>query len=200
MTKIKLCGMMDPRDIEVINTLSADYAGFVFWEKSRRFVSDEKAASLKEKLSKDIKAVGVFLDDDIDHIKSLSDEGIIDVIQLHGHEDEGYISKLKSCTDMPIIKAFLVKDESVLETIEASGADMVLLDSGTGSGKSFDWSILNKIKRDYFLAGGLDTKNVAEAVERLRPYAVDVSSGIETDGVKDPQKMRRFVEEVRHVG
>ncbi len=200
MTKIKLCGIKRPQDIEVINEIKPDYAGFVFWQKSKRYVTDDEAVELKGKLFPDTKAVGVFLDEDVKHIIKLAREDVIDVIQLHGHEDEDYIKKLRQNTTIPIIKAFVVKEAEVMEAVEKCSADMVLLDAGTGSGEIFDWDILKEVKRDYILAGGLDPENVAEAVKRFSPYGVDVSSGIETNGLKDPDKMRRFAREVRYVG
>ena len=122
---------------------------------------------------------------------------IIDVVQLHGNEDENYICALRQKTNAPIIKAFKIKDENDIETAEKSSADYILLDYGMGEGKSFDWNLLEKINREYFLAGGLDCKNIAKAVKVLKPFAVDVSSGVETNGVKDENKIKTFIETVR---
>ncbi len=199
MSKIKLCGMWQDEDIETVNELLPDYTGFVFWEKSRRYVSEERAKKLKGALDERVLAAGVFLDADIHTVEKIANAGIVDVIQLHGHEDEGYIKKLREYTDKPIIKAFVIKDKSILDEVMGSSADYVLIDSGAGSGKTFDWALLEDIKRPYFLAGGLSSDNVAYAIEKLEPFAVDVSSGLETDGKKDPMKMKRFVEEVRNV-
>ena len=197
-TKIKLCGLTRFCDIEVVNDLRPEYIGFVFAPKSRRFVSPEQAAALKQALSPEILAVGVFVDGQMEQIAALLSAGIIDIAQLHGGEDEAYIGRLRACTDKPIIKAFLVDSEADLYRAQESTADYVLLDSGSGgTGTAFDRELLTKIDRPYFLAGGLTVSSVAEAVERWRPYAVDVSSGIETDGKKDPEKMRRFVGCVR---
>ena len=139
----------------------------------------------------------MFVDEDIEKVISLLDEGIIDAAQLHGSEGDEYISVLKKNTGKEIIKAFKIKSEDDIERAEESTADYVLLDSGEGSGKTFDWDLIKEIKREYFLAGGLDTENAEEAVRTLRPYAVDVSSGIETDGIKDKRKMADFVSAVR---
>ena len=196
MTKVKLCGLKREEDIITANELQPDYIGFVFFEKSKRNISKEKAAALKKKLDKNIKAVGVFVDARISFITELYEEGIIDYAQLHGREDDDYIEALKD-KGIGVIKAFKVIDESGVLEAENSKADMIMFDAGAGCGKTFDWELLQKVERPYFLAGGLDTENVAEAVRRLKPYAVDVSSGIETDGIKDPNKMILFVSSVR---
>lgn len=196
--RIKLCGLTRPCDIEVVNDLRPDYIGFVFAKKSRRYVSPEQAARLKSLLRPDVLAVGVFVDEEIEQITALLSSGVIDLAQLHGGEDETYIEKLRERTDRPIIKAFRVDGEGDIEKAQASATDYVLLDSGGGgTGKAFDWELLARIDRPYFMAGGLDASTVGEAVKRWRPYAVDVSSGIETDGVKDVEKMQRFMEAVR---
>lgn len=197
MTKIKLCGLKRECDIEAANALKPEYIGFVFWKKSKRYVSPETAETLKAMLCEDISAVGVFVDEEPEAVAGLLKKGIIDIAQLHGSEDEEYIKKLRGLTDKPIIKAFCIKSESDIINANGSGADFVLLDSGLGTGNSFDWSLIRKIKRPYFLAGGLGTENVGEALRELHPYAVDVSSKIETDGLKDKEKMRSFVFAVR---
>ena len=197
MTKIKLCGLSSPDDIETANTLSPDYIGFVFFEKSRRYVSPSKARELKKLLNSDIKAVGVFVNESVKAVAELLGEGVIDIAQLHGDEDESYIGELRKLTDKPIIKAFRIKSAEDILLCEESSADYVLLDSGAGTGTVFDWSIVKSIKRPYFLAGGLNINNVSEAVRSLAPFAVDVSSGIETDGRKDKSKMTAFVNAVR---
>ena len=197
MTKIKLCGLTRPEDIECANSLKPDFIGFVFYKKSSRYVDFEKAAELKKLLSPDIKAVGVFIDEDIRDVAYLLGEGIIDIAQLHGSEDEEYISKLRSLTGKPVIKAFRIKGSEDAALVNASGADYVLLDSGAGDGKLLDRNLIKDIKRPYFLAGGLDHENVKEAIDEINPFAVDVSSGIETDKKKDPNKMIKFVKTVR---
>jgi len=198
MTKIKLCGMMSLNDIETANACRPDYIGFIFAKKSRRYVSPELAGQMKELLSKDIKAVGVFVNAPAEETARLYEAGIIDVIQLHGSEDEAYIRELRSLCDAPLIKAFRIDQEEDVATAMACSADLVLLDSGNGgTGTSFDWELIGKAKRPYILAGGLSPDNVKAAVDSLKPYGVDVSSGIETDGKKDPLKMRNFVNIVR---
>lgn len=197
MTKIKLCGLSRIQDIETVNTLKPDYIGFVFAAKSKRRVTQLQAAELKSKLNPETKAVGVFLDDDLDMVAGMMNLGIVDVVQLHGSEDEEYIKKLRVITDKPIIKAFVINTAEDVKRAEQSTADYILLDGGKGSGKVFDWSLLKEIKRPYFLAGGLNTENAAQAVASLKPFAVDVSTGIETDGFKDAEKMTAFVAAVR---
>ncbi|MCQ2501369.1 MAG: phosphoribosylanthranilate isomerase [Lachnospiraceae bacterium] len=198
MTAIKLCGLTRPCDIDKVNALQPDYIGFVFWERSKRNISRETAQALKKQLDPSIKAVGVFVDPDIDFVAGLLKDNIIDAAQLHGKEDEDYISRLRALAPgKMIIKAYKVRSTEDVALANASSADYVLLDSGTGSGKAFDWSLIREISRPYFLAGGLGVDNVAQAVADLQPFAVDVSSGIETEGLKDPEKMERFVTEVR---
>ena len=197
MTKIKLCGLSRQCDIEWANELKPDYIVFVFWSKSKRNVSPEKANELKALLSPDIKAVGVFVNEPVQNVAKLLNNNIIDIAQLHGSEDEEYISKLRTLTNKPIIKAFLLKSKDDAQKAEKSTADHILLDSGMGTGKGFDRSLLKNISRPYFLAGGLYPENVADAIETLSPFAVDVSSGIETDNFKDKNKMAAFVKAVR---
>ena len=200
MTKIKLCGLFRACDIEAANELRPEYIGFVFAQKSRRYVSAEKAAKLKRLLHTDIKAVGVFENESLQNVADMLKNGVIDLAQLHGNEDDEYIKKLRTLADKPIIKAFRIKYEQDITKANASTADYVLLDSGAGTGTVFEWNLIAKIDRPYFLAGGLDTENVSEAVKKLKPFAVDVSSGIETNGLKDKTKMAAFVVAVRKEG
>lgn len=197
MTKIKLCGLSRQCDIEWANELKPDYIGFIFWSKSKRNVSPEKAKELKSLLSPDIKAVGVFVDEPIENIAKLLSDNIIDLAQLHGSEDEEYTARLKALTDKPVIKAFRIKSENDITSAKNSKADFVLLDSGAGTGRSFNWNLLENIDRPYFLAGGLYPENVEIAIDTLSPFAVDVSSGIETYNFKDKNKMTAFVKAVR---
>lgn len=197
MTKIKLCGLSAKEDILAANQLLPDYIGFVFAPKSKRYITYKKAFVLKELLSPKIKAVGVFVDENIQVVAKLLTDGIIDLAQLHGNEDNEYIATLRKLTDKPIIKAFCITDEEAITKANESTADMVLLDAGAGDGKTFDWQLLKSTNRPYFLAGGLNCENVGNAVKALHPYGVDVSSGIETNGKKDTKKMAAFTAEVR---
>ena len=198
MTRIKLCGLSRPCDIEAANALQPDYIGFVFAPKSRRYVSPEPAAGLRKRLDPAIRAVGVFVNERPETVAALLRAGTIDVAQLHGGEDAAYIDRLRALTGQPLVQAFRMESERDIAAAQASTADFVLLDSGAGgTGTAFDWTLLCGIRRPYFLAGGLDPDNVGNAVRLLRPYAVDVSSGIETDGKKDRNKMAAFVAAVR---
>lgn len=197
MVKIKLCGLTRRCDIEWANELLPDYVGFVF-AGSRRRVTDGQAAQLRKILREDIPAVGVFVDEPIDHVAALVRQGVIQMVQLHGTEDEGFIRELRRAVSVPVIQAFSVRSPEDIQDAGKSSADFILLDHGAGgTGQAFDWSLAAALDRPYFLAGGLHPGNAAAAAE-LRPYAVDVSSGIETEGVKDRQKMIEFVRRIRH--
>ena len=168
----------------------------MFAPKSKRYIKPECAAELKTILDPDIAAVGVFVNEKPEVIAALLNQNIIDLAQLHGTEDELYIQQLRLLTIKPLIKAFKIKNKADLETAQNSSADHILLDAGAGDGQTFDWDILKSFTRPYFLAGGLNPSNVDEAIKKLSPYAVDVSSGIETAGFKDAAKMKSFVDAV----
>ncbi len=193
MSKIKLCGLTRTEDIEVANELKPDYIGFVFAVKSKRYISPSNAQILKKQLDPSIKAVGVFVNETAENIAKLLNENIIDIAQLHGNEDDAFIAKLRTLSDKPIIKAFTIKSENDIKAAQESTADYVLLDSGAGTGQAFNWSLIKNINRDYFLAGGLSPENAEEAVKKSHPFALDVSSGIETNGIKDKKKMADFI-------
>ena len=198
ITKIKLCGLTRPCDIHAANLLRPDYVGFVFAPKSRRYISPEDAAGLKRLLCPEILSVGVFVNESQDAILQLLEQDVIDIAQLHGSETEAYVRQLKARSPAPVIQAFSINGARDIEAARTSAADYILLDSGTGgTGTAFDWQLLKNINRPYFLAGGLTAANARKAVRQLRPYAVDTSSGIETDGYKDPEKMAAFVFAVR---
>ncbi len=200
MIKIKFCGLKRIEDIEAANIIKPDYIGFVFAKKSKRYVDFETAAKLKEALNPNIKAVGVFVDEEPETIAKLYTEGIIRIAQLHGSEDEAYIKKLRSLADLKLIKAFGVSSKEDILRAEESSADLILVDGKSpGSGNSFDWRLLEDIKRPYILAGGLNRKTLEEALEKLNPYGVDVSSGIEREGFKDAAKMKEFADYIRGV-
>lgn len=197
MTKIKICGLSRRCDIEAANQIKPDYVGFVFAPESRRFVSPDTAYNLKQFLFPGIQAVGVFVNATPETVAKMLNSGIIDIAQLHGGESEADIRYLKEKTGKPIWKAFQIGGKHSLAGAEKSSADLVLLDSGGGSGKTFDWAIIRDVTRPYILAGGLDAENVFSAVTMLHPYAVDVSSGVETNGMKDKIKMAAFAAAVR---
>ena len=196
-TELKICGLSRLEDVIAVNRHGADYAGFVFFEKSQRYVDPYTANELIELLRSDIKPVGVFLDEPLDNVIRIARISGVEMVQLHGHESEEYVEYVKRTLDRPVIKAYKASEEGALEKASNSNADYVMIDSGAGSGKKFDWSILMDFKRDYFLAGGLDPESVGEAIRMLEPFAVDVSSGVETDGIKDEKKIAEFIKAVR---
>ena len=195
MTKVKICGLFRECDIDFVNGAMPDYIGFVF-AKSPRQVSAETARLLRSRLHPGIVSVGVFVNAEQEEILRLCEAHIIETVQLHGQEDDRYIKALKSRAGIPVIKAVCmdtVKPQHVL----SSEADFLLFDSGKGgTGKAFDWERIPAISKPYFLAGGIHEANIREAV-RMHPYCVDLSSGAETNGVKDKNKILRLVREVR---
>jgi len=184
--KIKICGLFREEDIAAANEAMPDYIGFVF-APSRRQITPARAACLRARLSPGITPVGVFVNSSIENIIALYEAGIISMAQLHGEENEDYIARLP----MPVIKAVKVHES------RQTRADYLLLDSGAGSGRAFDWTQIGQIERPWFLAGGISLGNIDEAM-RLRPYAIDVSSGAETDGLKTCAKMIALSERVRN--
>ena len=192
MSRIKLCGLRRACDIEYANELKPEYVGFVFARDSRRYVSSEHAELLRKELDSGIVPVGVFVDEDPGRIAALLKRNVIAAVQLHGSEDEESINILRSLTDCSIIKAFRIGSEADIAAAGRCTADFVLLDSGGGTGKSFDHSLIANMHRNYFLAGGLGPDNVGEAVRTLAPYGVDASSGLETDGWRTRDKMTAF--------
>lgn len=200
-TRIKLCGMMRDEDIAQINAVKPDMIGFIFAEKSRRYVSREKALRLKAQLTPGIRTVGVFVDAAPEAMAAYIKEGIADGIQLHGHETNQTIQALRALIPegTPVLQAVAVRNAEDVKRAEASTADLILLDAkGGGSGETFNWKLAKDVSRPYLLAGGLSLENITEALKTLSPWGVDVSSGIETNGQKDGTKIRRFVDQVRH--
>ena len=197
-TRIKCCGMFRPEDIASVNAARPDFCGFVVdFPKSHRSVSAERAGELRAKLDDGIAAVGVFVNGEPTSVAQIARACAFDSVQLHGDEDEAYIQRLRSMIDVAIIKAFTVRTPHDLEAAYESSAHYVLLDNGQGTGVAFDWKLLEGFERPYFLAGGLTPRTIPEAVKRLHPYAVDISSGIETDHLKDPRKIQAAVYETR---
>ena len=198
MVKIKICGIKRLEDIRIVNQYKPDYIGFVFAD-SKRKVSHDLAYELKLNLDSDIVAVGVFVDASLDEILELFDEGIIEIAQLHGTESEEYILRLKEKTNdkLKIIKAIEITSDIDLLSYDNSQADYLLLDSGKGSGKTFDWRLIRKdLKKEFFLAGGLNYQNISQAIHEFDPYAVDLSSSVETDGYKDELKIKKVMEAI----
>lgn len=199
--KIKICGLRRPEDISIVNEVMPEYAGFILAFGRRRTISAQQMASLSSGLNPGIRRVAVFLDQDPEWIEDLAKQDLMDVIQLHGKESGEVIRRLRERTGKVIVKAFRIDTMEDVRRAQESEADRVLLDHGAGgSGEAFDWGLIRPLSRPFFLAGGLTPDNVQEAVAQTSPMAVDVSSGVETDHVKDAQKVRRFVEQVRHSG
>lgn len=198
MTKIKICGLSRDCDIDFVNGAKPDYAGFVVnFPKSRRNVSPDTVKKLAARLAPGIAPVGVFVDERPELIAELADSGAIAAAQLHGSEDEEYIRKLRALCSIPVIQAFMIKEARDAERAARSSADYVLLDGGQGEGRRFDWKFAENFPRPCFIAGGLDAENTAEVIEALHPFAVDMSSGVETDGFKDREKIEAAVAAVR---
>ena len=207
MLKLKICGMRRPEDIEMANRHKPDYIGFVFADSPRK-VSYEQAKELSELLSDEIVPVGVFVNEHMKLIVDLFNDGIIEMAQLHGDEDEKYIRNLKDKSieetgkQIPVINAIEIKDgadyNDELLKWRDSASDYFILDSGKGSGKTFDWSLIDKnsefFRNSIFLAGGLNSENLSSAIEEFNPFAVDLSSSVETDGFKDEEKIKEIIE------
>lgn len=201
MTKIKICGLTRPQDIDIANEVLPDYIGFVFAE-SRRLVTRAQAAALKEQLDTRIKAVGVFVNADIAEIVEIVNNGIIDLVQLHGDEDADYISELKQRIQAPIIKAVRVQSPVQILEAEALPCEYLLLDAFQkdaygGTGTAFDYTVIPKLDKPFFLAGGLNAGNIKIAAA-LHPYCLDISSGVESDGKKDAVKIRKIIGIIRN--
>lgn len=212
-TKIKICGLTRECDIDFVNEALPDYVGFVF-AKSRRQVNREQAQHLRKRLRPAVKTVGVFVNEPEEQLVRLAKEGILDMVQLHGSETPEFVEKIKHRLDCPVIKAVRLEEQSYpasfFRSYEQAGVDVFLFDSGAvweenadarygGTGRPFDWQLLPKTECPCFLAGGLNTENIEKAILLTRPYAVDVSSGVETDGVKDKDKILEIVRRVRNV-
>lgn len=201
MVKVKICGLRRPEDIEAANAAKPDYVGFIFVPETKRYVKPDLAASFRRDLAADIQTVGVFVNAPIEEIVAICQAGTIDLVQLHGEEDQAYIAHLKGQVDQHIIKSVAVGDALV---VDPNQADYLLFDSLSpsrgGSGKVFDWKMVSAYQeKPFFLAGGLGVENIEAALKVVRPYAVDASSSLETDGVKDPVKMQEFVAKIREV-
>lgn len=202
MTKVKICGLQRVEDVDYVNEVMPDYVGFVFAE-SKRKITKEHAKKLRELLDKRIDVVGVFVNETVENITEIVAENIVDIVQLHGDEDEAYITDLKKLIpDIPIIKAIRVSVDVDIRKIENMDVNYFLFDTYTsdqygGSGKCFDWNLLSNVSKPYFLAGGLTADNVQTAINICNPYAVDVSSYVESEGYKDKEKIERFVMRVR---
>ncbi|HBW36170.1 phosphoribosylanthranilate isomerase [Desulfosporosinus sp. BICA1-9] len=208
MRKIKICGLFRECDIDYVNEALPDFIGFVF-AKSRRQVSGVWAEAMRPKLKPEIIPVGVFVNESLSKVAQLLNDNIIEIAQLHGEENENYIQELKALTNKPIIKAVRVLSQQDIEGAQDTVADYLLLDNGAGgTGESFDWSLVsqeknqnqnqNQKQKPFFLAGGLKAGNIKQAIAATSPYSVDLSSGVETAGLKDRAKILEIVRRMRN--
>lgn len=200
-TKIKICGLRRREDILAVNEAKPDYCGFIIeFPSSFRSVTADEVRELVKELDPEIRPVGVFVNAPMELVRTLLDDGTLALAQLHGQEDESYIRELKTYTDKLIIKAFSIKIAEDIEKALQSSADYILLDQGGGgTGKTFDWSLIPEIQRPFFLAGGIGASNLGQAIREIHPYAVDLSSSVETEKRKDPMKIRQVVDIVREI-
>lgn len=199
MTKIKICGLSRPQDIDYVNEARPDWCGFIInFPKSHRNVTPEQVRALRAGLASSVLPVGVFVDRPAEEIAQLLKDGTISVAQLHGHEGPEDIAALRALAPgCQIWKAFKVRSAADLEEALASPADLVLLDNGQGTGQTFDWSLVTGVKRPFLLAGGLTPDNIPQAIEAVHPYGLDLSSGVETDKTKDREKILAAVAAAR---
>lgn len=204
MVKVKICGIKTLQDVEFVNRQKPDFTGFVFYSLSKRYVSLITARSLKAKLNKKIKSIGVFVNAPPEKIAAAAELGIIKMVQLHGDETNVYIAELRKICTLPIIKAVRVREEADIKKAAFYNCDYFLFDTYStasygGTGRQFDTQLLKgvKINKPYFLAGGLNAGNVRSALKGLKPYAVDVSGGVETGGSKDETKIKNFIKQVK---
>lgn len=203
MVKIKICGLTRIEDIKAVNRHLPDFAGFVFAE-SRRKVSPEQARLLKGELDPRIKAAGVFVNAPVEFIAELCQAGVIDIVQLHGDESEQYVRELRQKIICPVIKAVRVQNQDQILQAQQLSCDLLLLDTWQkdqygGSGKVFDHSVIPELEKPYLLAGGLNCSNVKQAILECHPFGVDLSSGVETDGIKDETKIEEVIGIVREM-
>ena len=202
MSRIKICGLKRECDIDYANEFLPDYIGFIF-ANTKRYVPPELAKTLKARLDSRIKAVGVFVNEDIDLVCDIANGGTIDLIQLHGDEDENYINTIKQRTGKPIIKAVRVRSSQQVITAEKLPCDYLLLDTYRkeqygGIGESFNWELIPKtLSKPFFLAGGLNSKNILEAENTVKPYCLDISKGVEENGFKIREKIDDIIKLIR---
>lgn len=197
--KIKICGLRRAEDIEYVNKYRPDFIGFIInFPKSHRSISPEQAQELHSRLRSDIPAVGVTVNKTLEYNAALLENGIVDIVQLHGRESDEMVRELRRRTCKPVWKAFKIRTQDDLEAAKRSSADLILLDNGYGTGAAFDWTLVRDIGRPFALAGGLTAENLEDAA-RMFPYLMDLSSGAETDKVKDPNKIRSLIEIVRRL-
>lgn len=197
MSRIKICGLRRTEDVDYVNEFKPDYAGFIYVPGRTRNVEPELGKLLKARLDPHIKAVGVFLNEEREKIASIYDDGLFDIIQLHGQESKEDVKWLRDRTGAQVIKAVSVKTSDDIRRWEESEADYLLLDNGNGgTGKSFDWKLICHMTKPYFIAGGINADNLSEALG-YKPYGVDISGGVEKDGFKNRELIKKVIEIVR---
>lgn len=202
MSRIKICGLKRECDIDYVNEFLPDYIGFIF-ANTKRYVSPELAKTLKARLDSRIKAVGVFVNEDLNTVCAIADSGTIDLIQLHSDENEEYINTVKARTGKPIIKAVRVKSSEQVLAAEKLPCDYLLLDtyrkgSYGGIGESFNWELIPKtLSKPFFLAGGLNSENILQAEKAVKPYCLDISTGVEENGFKSREKINEIIKLIR---
>ena len=201
MAKLKICGLTCEADVAAVNEVRPDFAGFVIEVPGRRrSITVEQMKVLVKGLNKDTLPIGVFVDAPPELPISLLRDGTLWAAQLHGNEDEEYIEKIQNMTGKHVIKAFSIKTLEDVKRALKSPADYILLDRGIGgTGEAFDWNLVPPVKRPFFLAGGLAPENLRAAIAALHPWAVDISSSLETNGKKDPEKIRRLFRMLRQI-
>ena len=218
--KVKMCGIFKVETIPAVVEAKPDYMGLVFAPSKRQVTVDQAKTLVKElhrgyaqKYGSDtehdkndtIKTVGVFVNETVDNLITIANEANLDAVQLHGDEDEAFIQSLKERTNVEVWKAIQIRSAADVEKWIDSSADMLLFDAyhkdeRGGTGEVFDWSSLDAFERPFMLAGGIDSTNVARAIRTVRPYGIDISSGIETNGVKDDEKITAFTKIVKSIG
>lgn len=196
MARVKICGINSPEDVEIVNELKPDYVSFAFY-KNKRQVTYEKARKLKQLLDKDIRVIGVFVDENTNVVASAANDDLLDVIEFHGNEGPGEIERIKAFTSKPIIQGFRIRSRADVEVALDSHADSILMYSDSECGVPMDWKLLTNVTRPYFLAGGLNADNIEKAIKICHPFAVSVTTGVETDGIKDREKMAAFIKIAR---
>lgn len=194
MAKIKICGIRRAEDVEYVNATKPDFIGFILSQGFRRSVDIEFASTLAKNLDTDIRKIGVFVNEDKEYIQNAIDTVGLDIVQLHGDEEPSLCKEFS----VPVIKVLKPNAFDRVADYEPC-ADYLLFDSGTGTGQAFDWDIIPSTTKDFFLAGGIDSENIAFAIEKIKPFAIDLSSAVETDGVKDYDKIKEIIDIVRSI-
>jgi phosphoribosylanthranilate isomerase len=199
VTKIKICGLFRPEDIAFVNEARPDWCGFIVnFPKSHRSLTPDQVRGLRAGLDRAVTPVGVFVNQPPETVAGLLLDGTISVAQLHGQEAEDYLAALRArAPGYQIWKAFRVRSPRDVAAAEGSSADLVVLDSGQGTGRTFDWSLARQVRRPFLLAGGLDPDNIPQAIRTVGPFGLDLSSGVETDRRKDREKILSAVQATR---